>query len=235
MHNSAALDLQSARPLRVLVADPDAEARHFYVETLRALGCDLIEAGDGREALVEALVHRPSLIVLTSRLPLVNGAALCEIIRRDSATHTVPIVAIAAETAVNEIERIRRAGADSVLTKPVSAAALVAELRRLTGPDAAGPARAVAAAPEPVLPAKPEARKRIANSKLIVRCTTTTPPATPPSLRCPSCDGALVYEYSHLGGVNQYQPEQWDDYICPACGEFEYRHRTRRLRELTSH
>jgi CheY-like chemotaxis protein len=234
MQNSAALEPPLTMPLRVLVAEPDGDARRLYVEALRLLGCDLVEACDGREALVEALVRRPSLIVLASQLPLVNGSALCEILRRDSATRTVPIVAIAAGTPPHEMERIRRAGADSVLVRPVTAAVLVSELLRLTGPDPAETAVPAAAAPQPE-PATPTgSRKRLANSKLIVRCTTTTPPAPPPALRCPSCYAALLYERSHLGGVNQRHPEQWDDYVCPACGGFEYRHRTRRLRESTS-
>ena len=72
----------------------------------------------------------------------------------------------------------------------------------------------------------------MANCKMHVRCTTTDPPTAPPALRCPKCDCALIYERSHLGGVSNRLAEQWDDYTCPACGTFEYRHRTRKLREL---
>ena len=74
--------------LRVLVVEPDGDTRRLYVDALRPLGCDAIEAADGREALVEALVRRPSLIVIEARLPLVNGPALCEIPRRDTQTCT---------------------------------------------------------------------------------------------------------------------------------------------------
>jgi predicted RNA-binding Zn-ribbon protein involved in translation (DUF1610 family) len=41
-----------------------------------------------------------------------------------------------------------------------------------------------------------------------------------------------VYEQSHIGGVSAKHPEQWDDFICPTCGTFEYRHRTRKLRRV---
>ena len=40
---------------------------------------------------LEALVRRPSVIVMETRLPLVNGPALCEILRRDSLTRTVVV------------------------------------------------------------------------------------------------------------------------------------------------
>jgi two-component system, cell cycle response regulator DivK len=223
-------DGSSSKPLRVLLAEPDLIARQRFVEALRPLGCDAIEASDGREALIEALVRRPSLIVMEARLPLVSGPALCEILRRDSLTRSVPIVAIATDTRTGDADRIRRAGADSILLKPVDVEALVSEARRLTSDPP--PARADAAiASEPIAPEPSPPRRRQTKSRMHVRCTTTTPPSRPPVLRCPCCDGALVYERSHLGGVSQRQPEQWDDFVCLVCGTFEYRHRTRKLRE----
>jgi two-component system cell cycle response regulator DivK len=225
----------NAHPTRVLLVEPDQEARRLYVSLLRPLGCDTIETTDGREALVEALVRRPTLIVMESRLPLVNGPALCEILRRDSLTRTVPILALAADAGEREIERILRAGATSILIKPVAPDALVSELRRLAAAGDAVPSQPIEVAAVAVpLTTGGTPRKRVANSKLHVRCTTTTPPAIPPPLRCPTCDGPLTYERSHLGGVSLRQPEQWDDYTCAACGTFEYRHRTRKLRELAA-
>lgn len=225
----------TSHPLRVLLVEPDPEARRSYLDLLRPLGCDAIEAADGREALVEALVRRPSVIVMESQLPLVNGPALCEILRRDSLTRTVPIVALTADAAEREAEQILRAGATSILLKPVAPGALLSELRRLA---AAGEAAFVPPI-EPAPTATPlttsgKPRKRIAKSKQHVRCTATNPPAKPPTLRCPFCDGPLTYEHSYLGGVNHRHPEQWDRYTCAACGTFEYRHRTRKLRKLAS-
>ncbi len=60
---------------------------------------------------------------------------------------------------------------------------------------------------------------------------TTTPPARPPTIACPECNGLLTYEESYLGGTTS--TEQWDRYRCPAhCGTFIHRHRTGRLRRL---
>jgi hypothetical protein len=62
------------------------------------------------------------------------------------------------------------------------------------------------------------------------RFKTTTPPLEPPELVCPACDHKLQYQGSHLGGVSDRHPEQWDEFRCAACGPFEYRQRTRKLR-----
>jgi hypothetical protein len=73
---------------------------------------------------------------------------------------------------------------------------------------------------------------RMALAKAHQRFATTSPPASPPSLMCPRCDRPLVYARSHVGGVSANHPEQWDDFDCPSCGAFEYRHRTRKLRHV---
>ena len=66
------------------------------------------------------------------------------------------------------------------------------------------------------------------------RFETTAPPLTPPELRCPMCDRPLTYTRSHVGGVSDRHPEQWDYFTCSSsCGTFQYRHRTRKLRHVT--
>jgi hypothetical protein len=62
---------------------------------------------------------------------------------------------------------------------------------------------------------------------------TTEPPAPPPVLRCPSCDERLGYLCSYVAGTLRH-PEQWDDYVCRACGRFQYRQRTRKLSRVFS-
>jgi len=43
----------------------------------------------------------------------------------------------------------------------------------------------------------------------------------------------LKYLHSHIGGVSARHSEQWDYFECPgACGTFQYRERTRRLRKV---
>jgi len=62
--------------------------------------------------------------------------------------------------------------------------------------------------------------------------SSTTLPKVPPALMCPSCDVSLIYAHSHVGGVGDRQREQWDYYLCPTCGTFQYRQRTRKLRRI---
>lgn len=227
-HNSP----QPGMPASILVVDADDDTRAFYREWFARYGCEVVEAPDGRDALTKALVRPPALVLTETNLPFVDGYALCEILRRDPATRHVPILVITAESRPREIERARRAGADSVLVKPTMADEMLSETRRLVavaeqmGTDAAS-ARANAMSQRDHAPGP---RKRL--SKAIARFATTTPSQTPPPLVCPSCDMTLTYKHSYIGGVSVRHPEQWDHYECLSCGPFQYRHRTRKLRRL---
>lgn len=212
----------SRSAIRILVADPDNDTRSLYGESLRLAGCDVVDAADGREALVKALSHRPTLVITETRLPIFDGYALCEVLRQDSTTVGVPILVVTTETRPAELDRARGAGADVVLTKPVALDTLLKEIQRLLSHYE----RRNESTSVPV--SNTHHRKSLA--KAHPRFETTTPPAKPPDLTCPSCDTPLVYERSHVGGVSSRHPEQWDDYACVSCGTFVYRHRTRKLR-----
>jgi CheY-like chemotaxis protein len=213
---------------RALVVDPDADTRALYREALRMAGCDVVEAADGRDALTKALVWPPAIVITELRLPLLNGFALCEILRRDRVTATVPIVVVTGETRDAELEHVHRIGGNSVIVKPTTPDALLSAVRRLLSVRQP-PNETIA---DSVAPARQDGNKRMTLTKLHQRCATTTPPESPPSLVCPSCDRPLVFVHSYLGGVSVKHPEQWDDFDCPSCGRFEYRHRTRKLRRV---
>ena len=211
---------------RILIADGDSDTRALYRECLRGLEGDVIDAADGRSALVSALVHRPSLVITDTRLPGFDGYDLCDVLRRDVMTRTVPILVVTSESMPSELDRARTAGADLVLIKPVSPATLLLEVERLLkqprerGSSQGSPAGA--------------GSRRVTAQKAHLRVMTVSPPVRPRDLVCPSCDRPLTYEHSHLGGVSVKHSEQWDRYTCPwKCGEFEYRLRTRTLRKVS--
>ena len=64
-----------------------------------------------------------------------------------------------------------------------------------------------------------------------MRSTTVTrnPEVPAPALRCPDCDHPLIYLQTVIGGVKPL--ERWDYFQCVRCGFFEYRDRTRTVRQ----
>jgi CheY-like chemotaxis protein len=230
----------SAQPLpQILVADDDAETRALYAFVLGLAGCDVVEASDGRQALAMALMRPPALVVTEIRLPFLDGCALCEILRRDRETADVPILVVTGDSRPASVERARQTGANSVLLKPATPEAIVTEARRLlTVPrelhSRSAAINAYLAAPRrtPGELAGHASRPRT-QTRALERFSSSTPPTQPPELRCPSCDGGLTYELSHVGGVNNLHREQWDYFSCATgCGTFQYRQRTRRVRRM---
>ena len=215
------------RAIRILIADADADTRALYEDLLTLAGYEVVAAIDGRDALVKAFSEQPMLVITETHLPIIDGFSLCGLLRRDSATRRVPILVVTTETRIGTMQRAHFVGADAVLNKPAEPDAILAEVRCLL--EQAG--RSCQAIHDVLSPAREG--KRPCQAKVHVREQTTTPSEQPPSLLCPICDRPLRYEYSHVGGVSRRHAEQWDAYLCGAgCGQFEYRHRTRKLRRI---
>ena len=212
-----------------MLVDRDDDTRQMYAEFLKQHAWEVVEAADGAEALIKALARRPSVIVTETRLPVVDGFELCQRLRQESTTASIPILVVTADAYAPDVERVRASGADLVLIKPCLPESLGNEMQQLV--DAALARPQTRAAPTPT-------RARRSGSRSIAKASpvesTTTPPAAPPQLDCPGCRRPLVYQRSHLWkSPADGQREQWDYYVCPGgCGHFQYRHRTGGLRPI---
>ena len=75
---------------------------------------------------------QPDLIVMDIQLPHVTGLELIETIKADAALKDVPIMAVTAYAAKGDEERIREAGAEAYVSKPVTVARFMEAVRGLT-------------------------------------------------------------------------------------------------------
>jgi CheY-like chemotaxis protein len=212
-----------------LVVDPDPSTRKLYAAILASIADEIDYAEDGRDALAKAIGQPPRLVITETRLPFIDGYALCSLLRAEPLTADVPIVVVTGDADAIRMNRARESGADTVLIKPCLPETLLCAIAR-------GRDRSVKKCDaQQAGPIVPSDSSREASRPLLVRAhqrfETTTPPRTPPPLRCPSCDQPLQYVRSHIGGVSARNSEQWDYYACTGgCGSFQYRQRTRRLR-----
>jgi two-component system cell cycle response regulator DivK len=103
------------RPV-ILVADDDPDARFIYSEYLRARGCTVFTAPDGRVAISKATSLAPDAIVMDLAMPYVDGFEAIRRLRESSWTRRLRIIAI---SAVPESQAVAlQAGCDAYLTKP---------------------------------------------------------------------------------------------------------------------
>jgi CheY-like chemotaxis protein len=105
----------------VLIVDDDPFIRKLVATTLEDVaGFELMEAGDGREALVMAGKTPPELVFLDIDMPEIDGIEACRRLRGTPGTAKATIVMLTA-AAGDEAEReAEEAGADLFLTKPFS-------------------------------------------------------------------------------------------------------------------
>ena len=119
---------------KILVVEDDLLNRMFYQDALGLRGFDVALVGDGAAVLAEVQRFDPDLITMDISLPNISGLRLIRLLKRDLATRTIPILAITAFAGREEEDRVRQAGADGYLAKPVTVERLAGAVEGLLGP-----------------------------------------------------------------------------------------------------
>ena len=116
---------------RVLVVDDYPDAREMYAEYLQYSGFDVIEAGNGLEALERAADSAPDIILMDLSLPVMDGWEATRRLKADKATADIPIVALTGHALAGILEGAKKAGCDSFVTKPCLPEDLVKEIKKI--------------------------------------------------------------------------------------------------------
>ena len=120
----------------VLVADDNPVSRELIREILETDDCEVIEAGDGREALEKLRQHLPDLALLDIQMPVLDGNAVIRELRADPQFSQLPVVALTAYAMQGDREKALSLGFNFYITKPIDIPvfrAKVAELLRKDG------------------------------------------------------------------------------------------------------
>jgi two-component system, response regulator PdtaR len=116
-------DSGAAPARRVVVAEDEALIRLDVVEMLREAGYEVVgEAGDGEQAVQLAEEHRPDLVVMDIKMPVLDGISAAE---RIAGAGIAPVVLLTAFSQRELVERARDAGAMAYVVKPFSSADLL--------------------------------------------------------------------------------------------------------------
>ena len=116
---------------RILVVEDNALNIKLFCDLLSAHGHDARPVTDSRLALEEARAFRPDLVITDIQLPYVSGLDLIRAIREEPGLADVPIMAVTAYAGQGDDERIRAAGAQAYVSKPISVARFVQEVSAL--------------------------------------------------------------------------------------------------------
>ena len=96
-------------------------------------GFDVIEAGNGADAISQATESVPDVILMDLSLPVVDGWEATRRLKADGRTARIPVVALTAHDGSGELQRATRAGCDWFVPKPCPPDALITEVRRVLG------------------------------------------------------------------------------------------------------
>src|SRR3954469_2384682 len=110
-------------PRRVVVAEDEGLIRLDLVEMLREEGYDVVgEAGDGQQAVALAEKHKPDLVILDIKMPVLDGISAAEQI---ADARIAPVVILTAFSQRDLVVRASEAGAMAYLVKPFTKADLL--------------------------------------------------------------------------------------------------------------
>lgn len=114
----------------ILVVEDDVKIRKLIVLYLEKEGYEVIEAGDGEEALDAFKKNDPCLVILDLMLPKISGEEVCKSIRGDL-KEEIPIIMLTAKVEENNRIEGLKSGADDYVTKPFSPGELVARVESI--------------------------------------------------------------------------------------------------------
>jgi two-component system cell cycle response regulator DivK len=105
---------------KILIVEDNALNIKLFCDLLTAHGHETEPVLDSREAMDAARAFHPDLVITDIQLPHITGIELMELLRADDDLKTVPIMAVTAYSAVGDDERIKAAGAQAYVAKPIS-------------------------------------------------------------------------------------------------------------------
>ena len=117
-------------PLIVVVEDEQA-IQDVIAYNLRREGYEVLLAGHGNEGLALIQSKRPALVILDLMLPGIDGLSICQQLRADPKTRSIPLMILSAKEEESDIVIGLSLGADDYLAKPFSPREMLARVKAL--------------------------------------------------------------------------------------------------------
>ena len=103
----------------ILIAEDEPRNLRLMRDLLQARGYITIEATDGKQGVELARIRIPDLILMDIQLPVIDGLEATKALKADAATRDIPVVALTGYTMAGDEQRIREAGCDEYIGKPI--------------------------------------------------------------------------------------------------------------------
>ena len=120
--------------MRILVVDDFHTMRRIVINLLKQLGFgNVVEAGDGQQALEKLKTEKVDLIFSDWNMPIMSGMDFLKAVRADEKMKTIPFIMVTAEGKRENVIAAVQAGVNNYIVKPFNAATLREKLIKVVG------------------------------------------------------------------------------------------------------
>ncbi len=116
----------------MIVEDNELNMKLFH-DLLTAHGYETLQTNNGLNAMELAREHMPDLILMDIQLPEVSGIDVIKWIKEDESLRKIPVIAVTAFAMKGDEERIRDAGCEGYISKPISVGPFLESISQLIG------------------------------------------------------------------------------------------------------
>jgi two-component system cell cycle response regulator DivK len=104
---------------KILVVEDNPANMKLAIFLLESAGHEVLSATNAEAGLTVARDGHPSLILMDIQLPGIDGLEAIALLKQDRATSGIPVIALTALAMKGDEERIRAAGCDAYIAKPM--------------------------------------------------------------------------------------------------------------------
>lgn len=115
--------------LKVMVIDDSKTIRRTAETLLKKVGCEVITATDGFDALAKIADTHPNIIFVDIMMPRLDGYQTCALIKNNSKYKDTPVIMLSSKDGLFDKAKGRIVGSDQYLTKPFSKDELLGAIR----------------------------------------------------------------------------------------------------------
>lgn len=115
--------------LKVMVIDDSKTIRRTAETLLKNVGCEVITAIDGFDALAMIVDHHPHIIFVDIMMPRLDGYQTCALIKSNRAFKSIPVIMLSSKDGLFDKAKGRIVGSDQFLTKPFSRDELLSAIK----------------------------------------------------------------------------------------------------------
>ncbi|MBN2373717.1 response regulator [bacterium] len=114
----------------MMVVDDIPVNRKLIIEYLKNTDIIIIEADNGEQAILRAQTHKPDIIVMDIKMPVMDGYEAIQYLKKHDDLKRIPVIALTASGMKKDKAKIQASGFDGFLMKPVQLSDLFSELSR---------------------------------------------------------------------------------------------------------